>query len=501
MRSTKTTPDTLTSRFFLFLSSRSFLYIVIGIFVVQALWFALSLAYPLAYDESYHFGIIKAYTSQLGPIIYDQPESLDYLRDLENESSFIYHYLMSFPLRLAMLFTDSLAIQVITLRIINIGFAASALLLFAKLFKNIHIPKLYTNISLFFFSMIPVLVYLSATINYDNLLMPVAAGYFLACVAYLRGKPWQWQNIASVIALGTFASLIKFTFLPIFAVSIGFFAVRLWRYRKEFFKSLWVSITTTTWQKNTLIALALVITVGLFSSIYLKNIVVYGTPQPSCQQTLGIERCLANPMIVVRGERIGNDKDSRKPDLLAGYVTTWVSTMLEDQSLIIVRVAPDSNPNPDNLPIISNTLFFGGIVSIGVLLYAARRMNWSLERKFLFMMIITVFAAVFIKTASGYFSHYLPLAIQPRYLFVVLPILIVLSVYGSRIILRGHKKFAATSLLVIALLLTQGGGMTSYLLRSQPAWYWDNVTVRSVNSGLKQVVQPLVKENPGKYGF
>mgnify|MGYP003147706481 CR=1 FL=1 len=483
-----------------FLGSNTFLYVIIGLFVVQALWFAFSLAYPLAYDESYHFGIIKAYTGQLGPIIFDQPESLDYLRDLENETSFIYHYLMSFPLRFIMLFTESNAVQVISLRIINIAFAAGGFFAYAKLFTKIKMPKLYTNIGLFFFSMIPVLAYLSATINYDNLLMPVTAGYFIACATYLRGKPWQWQNIASVVALGTFASLVKFTFLPLFAVSLGFFAVRAWQYRIGFFRNLGFSIKTTTWRRNTVISLVLVSTIGLFSSIYFKNVVVYGTPLPSCQITLSAERCKANP-IIVRGEMIRQNKEDRKPDLLSGYVMTWIETMFSGQSQVIVRAPAESNPKPSSLPIITNTLFFGGIISIAALLYAGRRIQWSVERKFLLVMTITLFAAVFMKTASGYFTHYLPLAIQPRYLFTVLPILIVLSVCAFGIILRGQRTLAVACLLVITLLLTQGGGMTSYLLRSEPDWYWDSQAVRDVNSGLKKITQPFVKEYPDKYGF
>ena len=67
-----------------FLASQKFTKIIISLFILQASWFAVSFTYGMVFDESYHFGIVKAYTNQLGPIIYDQPPRLDYLRDLEN---------------------------------------------------------------------------------------------------------------------------------------------------------------------------------------------------------------------------------------------------------------------------------------------------------------------------------------------------------------------------------------------------------------------------------
>jgi hypothetical protein len=55
------------------LSSRRFFLVIIGIFVVEAAWFALTAQYPMAFDENYHFGIIQIYSHQWLPFITKVP--------------------------------------------------------------------------------------------------------------------------------------------------------------------------------------------------------------------------------------------------------------------------------------------------------------------------------------------------------------------------------------------------------------------------------------------
>ena len=40
-------------------SSRGFFWFVIGFFIFEAAWIALTAAYPQAFDEQFHFGLIK----------------------------------------------------------------------------------------------------------------------------------------------------------------------------------------------------------------------------------------------------------------------------------------------------------------------------------------------------------------------------------------------------------------------------------------------------------
>lgn len=216
-----------------FLESSTLTWIIAGFFVLQASWFAVSFAYGMVFDEDYHFSIVKAYTEQLGPVIYDQPPSLDHLRDLENEGSFLYHYMMSFPLRLIMPFTESAESQITILRLINVGFVAAALLLYATLLVRVGISRVSINIGLLFFSLIPIFPYISATVNYDNLLLLAMSVYLLVWTHYLKGNPWQWSGLLLIIVIGLFASLVKITFLPVFAVSLVVLSGYLIHHRRK----------------------------------------------------------------------------------------------------------------------------------------------------------------------------------------------------------------------------------------------------------------------------
>lgn len=55
------------------LGSRRLWYGILGLFVVEAMWVMVSGRYPMAFDEDYHFGIIKLYAQQWSPFFAHQP--------------------------------------------------------------------------------------------------------------------------------------------------------------------------------------------------------------------------------------------------------------------------------------------------------------------------------------------------------------------------------------------------------------------------------------------
>lgn len=483
---------------FTLLSGKKFFMFTLILFSAQTVWVACSLAYPLPYDEAYHFGITNAYTTQLDPIIENQSKDLDRYRDLGNETSFLYHYLLSFPLRIAQQVFDSPAASVIILRFINISFVIAGLVVFKKLFEEVGMKRLHVNLAIFLLTMIPVFVYLASTINYDNLLFLTASLFMLYALRYLRSAKSDWHNLSLTLIFGLFASLVKFTFLPIFAVvTIAWFVYILGGGDlRKFTLSLQKSFKLQSVQFNASVLSFILILLALFSSIYLKNLVVYGTPQPSCLRTLGHERCVANS-IIQRSDYVSSTRDERKPVLLADYINIWISTMLSDQSLVIYK-----SYRPESLPIIYTALYIGAAISIGAILITLREFKWkSKEMVFLLLIVSTVFASVFIKNLAGYYTNFIPLAIQPRYVFMALPIIIILGVRGVSKILEGKPILASFLLVIVVFALTQGGGALSYVMRSEDSWYWGNDKVISVNHTLKEVLRPVIREYPGKYGF
>ncbi len=51
------------------LGSTQFFWAIVALFVVQALWIALSSHYPMAFDEDFHLGIIRLYAHHLSTLL------------------------------------------------------------------------------------------------------------------------------------------------------------------------------------------------------------------------------------------------------------------------------------------------------------------------------------------------------------------------------------------------------------------------------------------------
>src|SRR5487761_1343900 len=119
-------------RFYTILNSRRFFWAILVFFVLEAAWVALSAAYPQAFDESFHFGIIKVYSHYWLPFLNSQPPNADAFGAVFRDPSYLYHYAMSFPYRLITLFVHGQTTQVIIMRFINIALAATGLVIFRR---------------------------------------------------------------------------------------------------------------------------------------------------------------------------------------------------------------------------------------------------------------------------------------------------------------------------------------------------------------------------------
>src|ERR1700721_3858493 len=85
--------------------SKGFYRFVIVFFVFEAAWIALTAAYPQAFDEQFHFGLIKIYSHYLLPFLSKQPAGANQFGAVARDPSYLYHYSMSFPYRLIELIT------------------------------------------------------------------------------------------------------------------------------------------------------------------------------------------------------------------------------------------------------------------------------------------------------------------------------------------------------------------------------------------------------------
>src|SRR5690348_13109817 len=118
------------------LGSRRFFYGVLIFFGLESLWIAISAAYPMAFDEDFHFGLIKIYSHHWLPFLSGQPEGADAFGAVARDPSYLYHYLMSFPYRLISFCTGNETAQVVFLRLLNIMLFGTALVLFRRVLRR-----------------------------------------------------------------------------------------------------------------------------------------------------------------------------------------------------------------------------------------------------------------------------------------------------------------------------------------------------------------------------
>lgn len=476
------------------IGSRTLFRVLIVVFFLQATWLAFSFLYPSPYDEKFHLGIIEFYSHQYSPIITSQPPQYDYLRDLVHESSHFYHYLMSFPYRLVAAVTDNLSAQVIFLRIINVAMATAGLVLFSKLFHEVGFKQKFINLALLIFITIPVVPQLSGVINYDNMLLPLTALYLLLSVRLLRSRNADWRQYAALLSAGFLVSIVKYTFLPIFVASLVYILMFDKLKRPEgYYNKLLLSLKKA--ERKTLAAYGIVLLLlfGLFAQVYLQNIVRYGRPQPECQVTLSRERCLKSD-IVARNLYTEETKDQRAVMSLPEYVNHWVTRM--NTRIADVTIATTTSGERDYkaaLPIFHAFTYFASITGVALLLYSWRTLNKNYIWYYLLLLALVLMAAVFADNYRVYKQMHFALAIQPRYLFSMLPVVLVMVVVAANHTLR-RPRLKVIGLLTVLFMLSQGAGAITPILNSQDNWYWQHPTVIKANHVAKDILRPVVIE-------
>jgi len=268
------------------------------VFVAETGYLSLTSRFPMAFDESYHFSLIKFFSHRLNPIVTSQAGSTYGLGAIVQNPSFLYHYLLSFPYRLVALFTNSLEVQAVGLRFVNIAFAVASLIVMRRLLRLLNLSGALTNIVVLVFALTPVVTALSAQINYDNLLILAVTLCLYETAAFARKldrKIFDAQSLLTLLCLCLFSSLVKFAFLPVFAGITVLVACKLAFYRPPK-KSSRLSVARKSFAGIAKTSKLLLLVAGLVSSflfvrLYGVNLVKYHNPAPQCSQVLNIRDC------------------------------------------------------------------------------------------------------------------------------------------------------------------------------------------------------------------
>jgi hypothetical protein len=281
-----------------FLSSRWFFLLVVLFFTAEVVWTALNSAFPMPFDETYHLGLIQFFSHHLNPFVTSQPSNTYYLGAIAHDPSVLYHYILSFPYRIILLFTHNIDHQVIALRLINIGFSICSLFIMRTVLRALHVPSLLANIVVFLFAFTPILSEVSAQLNYDNLLIPLTGLSLLLTIKLSESIKKGVINIrllSGLLATCIVASLTQYIFLPIFlAIFIYISVLLLLAYHHQSIrptKGFIATFRSLSIRSRLVILIPLICISGIFVQYYGYNIVTFHAVSPQCNQVLSTTDC------------------------------------------------------------------------------------------------------------------------------------------------------------------------------------------------------------------
>jgi hypothetical protein len=482
------------------LGSSWFFRAVLVLFGLQAAWIALSGLYPMAFDENYHLGIIRLYSDHLSPFWSAQPLHADTFGAVFRDPSYLYQWLMSFPYRFISALTDSLFVQVVFLRVINIGLFAAGLVLYRRLLLKTGASRAIVNTVLLVFTLIPVVPLLAAQINYDNLFFLMIGGLLLMTVRYdeelARHKRINSTLGTGIVILCLFGSLVKYAFLPIFAAVICYMVVRLHRTFGSF-RGIWRAklggLSRVGRLTGVLLVAGLVLGTGLFAERYGVNTVRYHTPIPDCAQVLSVRECSAyGPWIRDHNNELRKSVTATSSPFT--FAADWFYGMWF--RLIFSVDGPTTGfqtRGPLYLPAWSTALFaFSGIILS--VIYAGRLFRrYKAPVLALFLAVSSVYlAALWLDGYKTFLRTGIAVEINGRYLLPVLPFLMLFAAlaFNQAFKRREGLKLAVGGLAVVCMLW--GGGALTYVLRSNDRWYWPNAPLSRVNNTIRNDIGPLV---------
>lgn len=485
----------LSSNILRILASKKFFYFVVFLLVLQAVWLALSFNYPMLWDEYYHFGLTQFYAHHINPIISNQPQSLDVYGNVARSPKYLFHYLMSFPLRGISLFTANEVVHIVFLRFLNIAMFAGGLFAFRAVLLRMVRARALVNFVLLIFVLLPMSPLLAATINYDNLQFLLTGLVLYWVFRFIQAKKFEVSWLLAIVGTSALASIVKQTFLPIFVAILGYLLIYSWRRwgLGKTFRLLWKDYKKLGRWTRIGLTILLLLGAGLFAERFGGNMLAYHHVEPKCHEVLSVDRCM-NFSPYKQEVDLAGRKAVDPNFILFGPVeftkTHWFHQLYVQLFSTGTQVSYEDFEVPTPLHIPLTTMLLVSTVAVVCFVLSAKNLLKKHEVQVVLLATIALAAALWLVDYEKYRRTGWPLAIQGRYLVpVMLPVMGIGAMAIKQVVVWPKIRAVLATFALVGMIW--GGGLLTHITLSSPYWYWQNQIVISVNDGLRKVLSPI----------
>lgn len=451
-----------------FISSRLFLVLTFLLFIFQSVYMSFSTKVGVPPDEDYHLGLIRLFTHNGWlPFIHDQAGSY-YLGEVQHTPFFIYEYILSLPNH----FLGEGQVSVLVLRLLNVMMAAGSLWVMYKIALKLKISAAARNLAVFLLSTTLMFVFLSSSINYDNLLILLSLScVYLLLTLYDKITLPKLELMLIFLILG---SLTVVNFLPVGFILAVLLAILLFRQRSSLKKNLYLSFRRSR-KACYVLGVILIVVLALFSQRYLYNIAKYHTYAPSCTKTMTLNQCKQNH-IFARSIRINSTVRPKATKTVPNYIMSWAELM----DMRIFGIFSHKSILPTSAVVIASEIF----VLLG-LIFAIRFYNRK-NRLINSVIVISVFYTL-VLILNNYLTYQrygsFSFAVQGRYLFPVLPLIFLLLCFYTW--KAPYPRLRSIYVVVLILIFTVSC-LPAYIYKTGPEWHTTESS--RLNSSLKNLM-------------
>ncbi len=417
------------------------LILIFIIFSIFILLLAFKLKMGISPDSYYHLDVSQAYSTTLFRPE-NSPDTYQW-RDI-TRIAYLYFWINGRILNI----NNGVIDEVILLRIVNIIYSVGTVYITYLLSKEIFKKKWQRILPIVLLTNTLMFVFLSSSINYDNLanLLSVVTIFFF--VKFVKSK-LDFRQLLLMILFLCLGTLTKYTILPLALILVILSGIHIFRLRENL-KGIKI-------QKEFLLLIPILILGFLNLELYGTNILKYGGLEPECNQILTHDQCLLNGVYY----RDNVTYDETKIDGLKGTLNLISSGERVDPFRYFIKWLPNITMKifgimadkslymPEYFPYIFITLF----VILSIVALTKRKEFNNVEKYLLIIFLFYLGVLFFMQNYSMYLrlNHYY-LALQGRYIFPVISIMYIL--FSKSIFLIKKKWFKYILLISFLLLLT-----------------------------------------------